>query len=95
MKILDGIKELIYNFTHQISDSNLFESDISDDNFVAIAAANGMSPKAIAELVGTRNGINNNNTKSKTFESDSKMTKQEEKELKSNIKIKNEDEIER
>lgn len=48
--------ELLRNFTRQIND-NTIDEDISDDRFVAIAMASGMSPAAIAEMSRTRNGI--------------------------------------
>ena len=56
MGIFAGLGELLKNFTTQINDNNL-NQDISDDNFVAVAMAHGMSPAAIAEMTRTRNGI--------------------------------------
>lgn len=56
MGVFSGLGELLRNFTRQISDNSINE-DISDDRFVAIAMANGMSPAAIAEMSRTRNGI--------------------------------------
>ena len=57
MGIFTGLKELIRNFTGQINDNNFIDQEISDENFMKLAMANGISPKDIAELNKTRNGI--------------------------------------
>ena len=57
MKILEGLREVIYNFTHPIEDANAPAVEISSDNFVAIARKDGISAEAISELLKNRNGI--------------------------------------
>lgn len=86
MSFFSELKEIIYNFTHEVKDNNSLDLDISDDNFVAIANASGMSQKAIAELLGTRNGINKPSvTKSKLFDEKQKVEQKDIEEKKHSI----------
>lgn len=94
MSFLAGLKEVIYNFSHQIKDNNSLDLDISDDNFVAIANANGMSQKAIAELLGTRNGINPV-SKAKVFDGEAKVENKKIEKKQSISKDKDDRDIER
>ena len=94
MSFFAGLREVIYNFTHQIKDNNSLDLDISDDNFVAIANANDMSQKAIAELLGTRNGIKPI-SKSKIFEGDAKVENKKIEKKQSISKDKDDRDIER
>lgn len=52
-----GLREVLHNFTSQISDINAPNVEISTDNFVAIARKSGMSQEDIAELLKNRNGV--------------------------------------
>ncbi len=80
MKILAGLKELIYNFTHPIKDNNVIETEISDDNFLAIAMASGMSSEAIKVMQKNRNGININSI-SKVIRNESTKESTEEENM--------------
>ncbi|MCI8272638.1 MAG: hypothetical protein HFJ55_00965 [Clostridia bacterium] len=55
--LIEGIRELIHNFTSPIEDANMVVDDISSDNFVAIAKRSGLSLEDISELSRNRNGI--------------------------------------
>jgi len=70
MSIISSIKELIYNFSNQITDNNASEIDITDDNFMRIAMADGMSQEDIMELQRSRNGISMPKAKKKIAERD-------------------------
>lgn len=51
------IKELIHNFINPVIDNNARDVEISDDNFMSLAMASGMSLEDINLLQKTRNGI--------------------------------------
>ena len=51
MKFLEGLKEVLYNFTHQIEDNNAPAVEMSNDNFVALARSCGMSQEDIVEML--------------------------------------------
>ena len=60
--LLDGIRELLHNFTSQVEDSNAPVAEMSGDNFTAIARQSGLSQEAINELIRNRNAPQKSDT---------------------------------
>ena len=58
MKLLAGLREMLYNFTNPVEDTNAPTVDISAEDFIAIAKKNGLSQGEIQECLKNMNGIN-------------------------------------
>ena len=58
MKLLTGLREMLYNFTNPVEDINAPTVDVSAEDFIAIAKKNGMSQGEIQECLRNMNGIN-------------------------------------
>lgn len=58
MSILTGVKEIIYNFTHQIKDNNIIETDVSSKEIMNIALECGITDQSVInELIAKKDGI--------------------------------------
>lgn len=58
MNILTGVREIIYNFTHQIKDNNTLTTDVSSQELAKIALECGITDQNIInELISKKDGI--------------------------------------
>ena len=58
MSILTGVREIIYNFTHQIKDNNTLTTDVSSQELAKIALECGITDQnVINELISKKDGI--------------------------------------
>ena len=94
MKFLEGLKEVLYNFTHQIEDNNAPTVEMSNDNFVALARSSGMSQENIVEMLKNRNGIELKKKRTSNVSKNS-VIEQPDKTNKSKVLKRNEKGIER
>ena len=57
MKLLAGLREVLYNFTNPVEDINAPTVEISAEAFVRMAKKSGMTQEQIQECLKNMNGI--------------------------------------
>ena len=57
MKLLVGLREVLYNFANPVEDVNAPTVEISAEAFVKMAKKSGMTPEQIQECLKNMNGI--------------------------------------